>query len=73
VLEGPLEIPNQSGYYSPVIASFADRDTEALFRREHVKRIDARIQRVALRKLRYLDNAASLTTSASRRETGSKP
>jgi proteic killer suppression protein len=43
-----------------VIASFADRDTEALFRREHARRIDPRIQRVALRKLRYLDNAASL-------------
>lgn len=43
-----------------VIASFADRDTEALFRRERVKRIDPRVQRVALRKLRYLDSAASL-------------
>lgn len=43
-----------------VIASFADRDAEALFRRERVKGIDPRIQRTALRKLRYLDNAASL-------------
>ena len=43
-----------------VIASFADRDTEALFNRERVKRIDPRIQRAALRKLRYLNNAASL-------------
>lgn len=43
-----------------VIASFADRDTEALFRRERVKGIDPRIQRAALRKLRYLNNAASL-------------
>jgi toxin HigB-1 len=44
----------------PVIASFADRETEALFRRERVRRIDPRIQQAALRKLRYLDNAASL-------------
>jgi len=43
-----------------VIASFADRLTEALFRLERVKRIDPRIQRVALRKLRYLDNAVTL-------------
>lgn len=43
-----------------VIASFADRETEALFRRERVKRIDPRVQAAALRKLRYLDAAASL-------------
>ncbi|MEZ6235264.1 MAG: type II toxin-antitoxin system RelE/ParE family toxin [Phycisphaerales bacterium] len=43
-----------------MIASFADRETEALFNRERVKRIDPRIQRVALRKLRYLDAAATL-------------
>lgn len=43
-----------------VIVSFADRETEAVFRRERVKRIDPRIQQVALRTLRYLDNAASL-------------
>ncbi len=43
-----------------MIASFGDRETEALFRRDRVKRIDPRIQRAALRKLRYLDNAATL-------------
>jgi toxin HigB-1 len=43
-----------------VIVSFADRETEALFRRERVKRIDPRIQRTALRKLGYLDKADSL-------------
>jgi proteic killer suppression protein len=43
-----------------VIASFADRDTEALYRRQRVKRIDSRIQRAALRKLRYLDAATTL-------------
>lgn len=48
------------GYCDGMIASFADRDTQALFDRQRVKRIDSRIQRTALRKLRYLDAAASL-------------
>ena len=43
-----------------MIVSFGDRETEALSRRERVTRIDPRIQRAALRKLRYLNNAASL-------------
>lgn len=43
-----------------MIVSFGDSETEALFRRERVRRIDPRIQRAALRKLRYLDQAASL-------------
>lgn len=45
---------------SGVIVSFADRDTEALYRREPARRIDPRIHETALRKLRYLNNAASL-------------
>lgn len=48
------------GYHSPMIASFADRDAEALYNRQRAKRIDGRVQRVALRKLRYLDAAAKL-------------
>ncbi len=43
-----------------MIASFADRDAEALYHRQRVKRIDSRVQRVALRKLRYLDAAMTL-------------
>jgi proteic killer suppression protein len=43
-----------------VIVSFADRDTEALFRRERPRRFDPRILDTALRKLRYLHAAASL-------------
>jgi len=43
-----------------MIESFADPDTEALFHRRRVKRIAPDIQRVALRKLLYLDNAESL-------------
>jgi proteic killer suppression protein len=43
-----------------VIRSFGDRDTERLWRRERVKAYDARILRVALRKLAILDAAANL-------------
>jgi len=43
-----------------VIASFADRETEALFRLERVKRLDPRVQRAALRKLLMLDAATTL-------------
>lgn len=43
-----------------MIRSFADRDTESIFARVPVRRIDVRIQQVVLRKLRYLDAADSL-------------
>ncbi len=44
-----------------MIVGFADRETEALFRRERVRRLDPRIQRTALRKLLMLDAAAALS------------
>jgi proteic killer suppression protein len=43
-----------------VIASFADRSTESLSRRQRVKRLDAKVQRLALRKLVMLDAATAL-------------
>ena len=43
-----------------MIRSFADRDTERLFRRERVSRFRS-FDRIALRKLRMLDAAAGLT------------
>jgi len=48
------------GYNQSMIRSFVDPDTEKLFNRLRPKRIDATIQRTALRKLRYLDAVASL-------------
>ena len=45
-----------------MIVSFADSQTEALFRRERVRRIDPKIQRIALRKLLMLDAAEDLET-----------
>lgn len=44
-----------------VIASFADKQTEALFNRERVKTLDIKIQRIGLRKLDMIDAATSLT------------
>jgi toxin HigB-1 len=43
-----------------VIRSFANRDTERLFRREPVRRIPADLRRIMLRKLVVVDAADSL-------------
>lgn len=43
-----------------VIRSFADRDTEQVWRREPAKRLDPRIHRIANRKLHLLDAATEL-------------
>lgn len=43
-----------------MIRSFGNKETERLWRREPVRTIDSRIQRVALRKLRQLGAAESL-------------
>ena len=42
---------------SVVLRSFADKDTERVWRRERSKRLDSDTQRVALRKLLILDAA----------------
>lgn len=43
-----------------MIQSFADRDTERLFRRERVRRFPVELQRVMLRKLSLVDAAELL-------------
>jgi proteic killer suppression protein len=43
-----------------VIKSFRERDTERLFDRQRVRKFGTGVLRVALRKLRMLDAAASL-------------
>lgn len=43
-----------------MIRSFADRDTERVWRRESAKRLDPRIHKAANRKLHLLDAAPSL-------------
>ena len=55
-----LDVNNVTRYYSPVIKSFADRDTERLFGRERVRRYPAALQRPMLRKLVAVDAAEAL-------------
>lgn len=43
-----------------MIRSFGSKETERLWRREHVPSLDPRIQRVALRKLRQVGSAEVL-------------
>ena len=43
-----------------MIRSFADRDTEKIWRRESVKRLDSRIHKAANRKLHLIDAATTL-------------
>jgi proteic killer suppression protein len=43
-----------------VIRSFADKDTQRVFKRERVRRWSTQLQRVALRKLLILDAAEEL-------------
>lgn len=47
-------------YDGVVIRSFADRDTERVWRREPAKRLDPRIHKAANRKLHMLDAATSV-------------
>ncbi len=44
-----------------VIRSFADRETERLFRRRFTRRIPTQIQRAARRRLEILDGAETLS------------
>jgi toxin HigB-1 len=43
-----------------VLRSFADKDTERVWKREKVRHLDLEVQRAALRKLLILDAADSL-------------
>ena len=43
-----------------MIKSFRDQETESIYHRFHSRRLPPEIQRIALRKLRMLNNAQSL-------------
>ena len=43
-----------------MIKSFKDKETESLYKRERSRRLPQDIQQVALRKLRMINNAATL-------------
>ena len=55
-----LDIYTNIGYNTCVIKSFADRETEKVYRQVFSKKLPQSIQRVALRKLIMIDNAGCL-------------
>ena len=55
-----LAVITGTRYHGRMIRSFADNETEKLFRRERIRRLPPEIQRTALRKLVQLDAAISL-------------
>ena len=55
-----LDVINAPRYAECVLRSFADKDTERVWRRERCRRFDPTTQRAALRKLLILDAAETL-------------
>ena len=51
---------NVARYYSPMIRTFPDRETEKIFRGRLSRKLPADIQRTARRKLIYIDDAEDL-------------
>ncbi len=60
-----LDINNAARYGWLVIASFADSESERLFRGQHSRRLPAEVQRRALRKLVVLNAATRLSDLSS--------
>ena len=56
----PLDIYTQGSYNTAMIRSFADRETEKVYNQIFSKKLPESIQKVALRKLIMIDNAANL-------------
>src|SRR5262249_53901715 len=54
------DVNNVMRYAGTVLRSFADKDTERVWRRERSRRLDVDTARVALRKLLILDAAETL-------------
>lgn len=55
-----LDMYTRSGYNYFMIKSFADKETEKVYRQVFSKKLPHDIQRVALRKLIMIDNAANI-------------
>ena len=55
-----IDITNAAGYYLSVIMTFGDDETRRIFQRTTSRKLPADIQRVARRKLIYLDSARDL-------------
>lgn len=56
----PTDIYTQNGYNKTMIKSFADKETEKIFKQIFSKKLPQSIQRIALRKLVMIDNAGCL-------------
>ncbi len=56
-----LDNSNARRYYFTMIASFANADTEAVFKGERSRKLPPTIHRVAMRKLWIIDAAVSLS------------
>jgi toxin HigB-1 len=54
-------VNNVPRYYGPVLRSFRDKETQAVWRRQRSRGLDGPVQRVAWRKLAMLDAAETLT------------
>ena len=57
----PLAICTRHRYTKGVIKTFADRETEKIFRQEFSRKLPQTIQRVALRKLLMINAAMTLS------------
>ena len=55
-----IDIYTPNGYSIGMIISFRDKETEKIFNEEFSKKIPMNIQKAALRKLIYINNAYSL-------------
>ncbi len=56
----PLDMYTRFGYNQDMIKSFADRETEKVYRQVFSRKLPQTIQRTALRKLIMMDNAGCL-------------
>lgn len=56
----PLDMYTESGYNRIVIKTFADRETEKVYHQQFSRKLPGDIQRIALRKLIMMDDAANI-------------
>ena len=55
-----FDVNNVLRYYSRVIRSFRDKDTEAVWRRNYIKKLSPELSRLAYNKLVLINAAASI-------------
>lgn len=55
-----LDVYTENGYNRIVIKTFADRETEKVYHQQFSRKLPGDIQRIALRKLIMMDDAANI-------------